>query len=767
MKVHDSELRHESAAAHVTGKAMYVADMESTGNVLAGRVVFSPHARARIVSYDLSAARKIAGVYAVLDYHAIPGHNQLNALANDEPCLAKETVNCIGQAMFLIAADSDETAILAEKSIEVEYEILEPVLDIQQAKKLNQKLAPARTIQCGSPDQELENSPYRLNGSLTIGGQEHWYLETQSALCVPGEQPFMTVYASSQNPTETQLVVAEVLGLDAGEVVCEVKRMGGGFGGKETQANHIAAWAALLAYACAKPVKMVLFRDDDQKYTGKRHRFEAEYEIGFDETGKILAYRVNLDGDAGMATDLSMAILERALFHADSSYFVPHFSVKGTMWKTNLPSNTAFRGFGGPQGMLVIEHALDEVAAFLGMDAAELRFRNFYGLEERNVTPYQQTVDHNRLFMLYERLVESSSYFERKKSIAAFNARNLHVKRGIAMNPVKFGISFTTSFLNQAGALVNIYKDGTLLVNHGGTEMGQGLHTKIRQIAASELGLPLHKVHLSATNTSKVPNTSPTAASSGTDLNGMAVLDAVQTLKKRLFPVAKSLLDCPDCSFEQIAFMDGKVFEIGRPERTVSFQQLVDKAHKSQISLSATGFYGTPGLWFDRLAGKGNPFHYFAFGMAVSEVEIDVYTGMYRILRTDILHDAGKSINEAVDLGQVAGGFVQGAGWCTTEVLRYNDKGQLLNHSPDTYKIPSMGDMPAEFNVHLLSDAPNPMAVRQSKAVGEPPFMLAFSVWLALKDAIRAANPSADLKNFRLPATNEVVLLAVKGFMQD
>lgn len=767
MRGFDAEFQHESAAAHVTGKAMYVADMETTGNVLTGRVVFSPHAHARILAYDLTAARCLPGVYAVLDYSDIPGHNQLNALAMDEPCLAHETVNCIGQAVFLIAADSEETALLAEKSIKIDFELLEPVLDIQQARNKNQLLAPTRTIQRGNPVKAMDEAPFRLSGKLSIGGQEHWYLETQAAFCVPGEQPQMTVYASSQNPTETQLVVSEVLGLDAGEVVCEVKRMGGGFGGKETQANHLAAWTALLANACSRPVRMVLFRDDDQKFTGKRHRFEASYDIGFDDNGRIHAYSVNLDGDAGMATDLSMAILERALFHADSSYYIPHVSAKGTMWKTNLPSNTAFRGFGGPQGMLVIEHALNEVAAFLGKDPAKIQYINFYGLNERNVTPYQQLIEHNRLFMLYDRLMNSSSYFDRKQNIADFNAKNLLVKRGIAFSPVKFGISFTTSFLNQAGALVNIYKDGTVLVNHGGTEMGQGLHTKIRHIAANELGLPLNKVHLSATNTSKVPNTSPTAASSGTDLNGMAVLDAVQTLKKRLVPVINSILGTNEGTLEDFVFSGGKVFIEGRPELSVEFQTLVDRAHKSQISLSATGFYGTPGLWFDKESGKGNPFHYFAFGMAVSEVEIDVLTGMHRLIRTDILHDAGKSINEAIDLGQVAGGFIQGVGWCTTEVLRYNEKGQLLNHSPDTYKIPSIGDMPVDFYLQLLTDAPNPLAVKQSKAVGEPPFMLAFSVWLALKEAIRAAKPSANLTNFSLPASNEVILLALKGYLQD
>ncbi|MBS4058782.1 MAG: xanthine dehydrogenase molybdopterin binding subunit [Bacteroidetes bacterium] len=755
-------ITHESAVSHVTGKAVYVADMHIGEQMLTGKVVFSPFAHARIVSVDFTEALKVNGVVDILDFRRIPGINQLNPLTHDEPCLAEEKVNCIGQAILLIAAENEHAAIEAEKKITIIYDPLEPVLTIQQAREKGTALAKTRKIETGKPEESLLKASHILEGELKIGGQEHWYLETQSALCVPDENREMMVYASSQNPSETQHVVSEVLGLQANQVVCEVKRMGGGFGGKETQASHVAAWSALLANATGRPVKIVLFRDDDQKYTGKRHPFEASYKIGFSDEGTIVSYILDLHADAGMATDLSMAILERALFHADSSYYIPNMRVTGTMWKTNLPSNTAFRGFGGPQGMAVIEHAIDRVARYLGKDAAEIRYRNFYGLNKRNVTHFGQLIENNRLFQLWDALIDSSDYNKRRTEINGFNQKHFYIKRGIALTPVKFGISFTTAFLNQAGALVNIYKDGTVLVNHGGTEMGQGLHTKIKQIAALEFGLPLEKINLSPTNTSKVPNTSPTAASSGTDLNGMAVKNAIDKIKIRLDSLAKQLLSENEIASGELVYHDGLVFLSNMPDKKITFKELVIKAHLSQISLSATGFYGTPGLYYDKEKGRGNPFHYFAFGMAVSEVEVDILTGMSKVLRTDILHDAGESLNQDIDLGQVAGAFIQGVGWCTTETLRYNSQGQLLNHSPDTYKIPGIGDVPDDFRVELLKNAPNPQTVRQSKAVGEPPFMLAFSVWLAIKDAISAvANHSVE-PDFALPANNETILLSIE-----
>ncbi len=764
MMQNKSKRPHESAVGHVTGEAVYVADMQPSENTLVGRVVFSPLAHACIIGYDLSAALKLRGVVDILDHTRIPGINQLNHLVHDEPCLAKDLVNCIGQAMFLIAACDEETAIQAEKLIKIRFKELKPVLTLEEAIEKNMKLAPTKRIACGHPEKAMKSSKHRLKGSLKIGGQEHWYLETQAAMCVPGENREMKVYASSQNPSETQQVVAGVLGLKANQVECEVKRMGGGFGGKETQANHLAAWAALLADATRSPVKISLFRDDDQKYTGKRHRFLSKYEIGFDQDGLITAYIVDMNGDAGMATDLSMAILERALFHAENCYYIPNMMATGTMWRTNLPSNTAFRGFGGPQGMAVIEQAIDRIARFLNIDAAEVRYRNFYGIDTHNKTHYGQVVERNRLFTMWDKLIKSSDYKNRRNEVNEYNNQHKHYKKGLALTPVKFGISFTTSFLNQAGALVNLYKDGTLLVNHGGTEMGQGLHTKILQIACLESGIPMDQIKVNATNTSKVPNTSPTAASSGTDLNGMAVRDAIHKILGRLRPVAAKLLHLASSEKmdDAILFKDGFAIDVNNTDNRVAMTELAKQAHKDMVSLSATGYYATPGLNFDKEAGKGHPFHYFAFGMAVSEVLVDTLTGMHRSLRTDIIHDVGDSINEAIDRGQVVGGFIQGVGWCTTETLRWADDGKLLNHSPDTYKIPGIGDLPEDLRVELLDRAPNPNVIRKSKAVGEPPFMLAFSTWMAIKDAISAVSDHKFEPEFELPANNELILLSIK-----
>jgi xanthine dehydrogenase large subunit len=762
MNMENQKIHHESAIHHVTGEAIYAGDIHPGEEMLIGRVVYSPHAHAEILDYDFSEALKVKGVWDILDYRRIPGHNELNPLAHDEPCLAQGKVHCVGQAIFLIAAENELAAVEAEKKIRINYNTLPAILSIDEAIAANKTLAPPRKIETGDPEKALKESKHVLEGSLKTGAQEHWYLETQAAVCIPGENREMTVLASSQNPTETQLIVAEVLGLQSNEVVCEVKRMGGGFGGKETQGNHIAAWAALLAHHTHRPVKMVLFRDDDQKITGKRHRFQSKYKIGFDDEGVINSYIVEMHGDAGMAKDLSLAILERALFHAENAYYIPNMRVTGTMWKTNLPSNTAFRGFGGPQGMAVIENVIDRIARYLNKDAAEIRHNNFYGMLDRNITHYSQPVLNNRLFMIWDRLVISSDYFERRRHINDFNRQNEFVKRGLALTPVKFGISFTTSFLNQAGALVLIYKDGTVLVNHGGTEMGQGLHTKIWQIAASEFGLPYDKIKVNATNTSKVPNTSPTAASSGTDLNGMAVKNAIDILKSRLEPCAKNMVsELFGSEPESLAYQDGYIADTANPDHKISFEKLVQQAHLDQISLSTTGYYRTPDIFFDREKGKGTPFYYFAYGMAVSEVEVDVLTGKTRLLRSDILHDVGDSINEGIDLGQVTGGFIQGLGWCTTEVVRWDKEGRLLNHSPDTYKIPGIGDMPEVFNVELLQDAPNPAVIKKSKAVGEPPFMLAFSVWLAIKDAISAVENHEAEPYFELPASNEVILLSI------
>jgi len=761
------QIPHESAALHVTGEALYIDDLPSSPSLLIGRVVYSPYAHARIVSYDLTKAREAPGVVAVLSAKDIPGHNQMGPVVKDEPCLAAEGVTFIGQAVFLIAARTDAQCRAAEKLIDVKYVPLEAILTLEEAIAANNLLGPPRRMQRGDVEVALGSAPHVLKGELRTGAAEHWYLETQAALCVPGEGPEMTVYSSSQNPSETQKLVAEVLGVKKKDVVVEVRRIGGGFGGKETQGNHVACWSALLCRATGCPVKIRLFRDEDMIMTGKRHRFLTRYEVGFDDQGKLLGVKFELNSDAGAATDLSFAIMERAMFHCDNAYYVPAIDVTARVWRTNLPSNTAFRGFGGPQAMAAMETVIDRVARYLHKDAAEIRQANFYGLEQDNVTHYGQVVENNRLHTIFDQLMKSSEYAARRKAVQEFNAANEFWKKGLALTPVKFGISFTTSHLNQAGALVNIYSDGTVLVNHGGTEMGQGLHTKIQQIAATELGISIDRVRVNATNTSKVPNTSPTAASTGTDMNGMAVKQAVETLKDRIAECVAALFNERDPSAVHTAkgdccFESDVIFDSRHPERRIGFAEAIPQVIVRRVSLSATGFYRTPGIGWDKTKGVGTPFRYYAFGMAVSEVLVDTLTGAMTLLRTDILHDAGDSINPGIDTGQIEGGYIQGLGWCTTEEIKWDSAGNLMTHSPDTYKIPTAKDIPIDFRVTLLEQATNPNAIYGSKTVAEPPFMLGLSTWMAIKDAISAVANHTVEPEYALPATNEVILLSIE-----
>jgi xanthine dehydrogenase molybdopterin binding subunit len=668
--------------------------------------------------------------------------------------------------MFLIAAETEAQARAAEKLIKVEYELLEPILTIEQAIEKNNLLGPPRTMKRGDADSVLVSAPHILEGEIRTGAQEHWYLETQISLSIPGEHNEMSVFSGTQNPTETQILVAEVLGIPFNEVVVEIRRMGGAFGGKETQANHVACWSALLAQATKRPVKIRLFRDDDMIMTGKRHRFLTRYEVGFDDNGKLLALKLELNSDGGAATDLSFAIMERAMLHADNAYFVPNMTVLARVWKTNLPSNTAFRGFGGPQGMAAIEAIIDRIARYLKKDALDIRYANFYGIETNDITHYGQKIENNRLSVIYNQLMKSSEYYKRRSEVIVFNASHEFIKKGLACTPVKFGISFTTTYLNQAGALVNVYTDGTILVNHGGTEMGQGLHTKIQQIAASEFGVSLGRVKVNATNTSKVPNTSATAASSGTDLNGAAVKNAIDILKSRIAEeMAKVFLEKnpgnPTIQ-NNILFQEDNIFDSAHPERSMKFDEVMNLMRLRQISLSSTGYYHTPEIGWDKQKGWGKPFYYYSFGMCVSEILLDILTGRHTLLRVDILHDAGKSLNPLIDRGQIEGGFIQGVGWCTTEEIKWDDKGRLMTHSPDTYKIPTVQDIPKDFRVEFLQGYPNPVTIRQSKTVAEPPFMYGLSTWLAIKDALSAIRDHKIEPDFSLPATNEVILLAIE-----
>lgn len=762
-----NDIPHESAIWHVTGEAVYVDDIEMGLQMLTGRVVYSPHPHAKILSFDVAEARKVPGVHAVLCAGNIPGSNQMGPVVKDEFCLATDTVAFIGQAMFLIAAESEERCREAEAKIKIEFEPLDPILDIETAMSRASLLGPAASISRGEPAAALRAAPRTIRGELRTGAQEHWYLETQVCLCVPREGREMSVYSSTQHPSETQALVAGVLGVGKNDVTVEVRRIGGGFGGKETQANHIACWSALLAHATRRPVKIRLSRDDDMIMTGKRHPFLIRYEAGFDDDGTLLVASFDLNSDGGAATDLSFAIMERAMLHVDNSYFIPNLSVTGHVWKTNLPSNTAMRGFGGPQGMAAIETVIDRIARELKKDSADIRSRNFYGAGGRDVTHYGQTIENNRLPMLYDQLLRTSDYVRRRKAVDEFNAAHEFEKKGLALTPVKFGISFTTSFLNQAGALVNVYRDGTILVNHGGTEMGQGLHTKMRQVAAAEFGVDLAKVRISPTDTSKVPNTSATAASSGADLNGMAIKNAIDTLKARIAGAISIVFTertpgAPTAP-EAVVFQNDTIIDSVHPDRRMGFADAVALMHLRQIGLSATGYYRTPEIGWDKRKGKGKPFHYYAFGMAVTEVTVDMLTGCHTLDRVDILHDVGDSLNPGIDIGQVEGGYVQGVGWCTTEEIKWDRHGRLLTHSPDTYKIPAATDMPTEFRVSLLEGMPNPRSIRRSKAVAEPPFMLALSAWLAIKDAISAAADHALEPEYSLPATNEVILLSIEG----
>ena len=754
---------HESAHKHVTGEAMYVDDQ--TNGMLEVWPVCSPHARAKIVKRDATAARQMPGIQAVLLAEDIPGVNDVG-MKHDEPLLASSEVLFHSQLVAIVVGDSQEACRAAAERVVVEYEPLAPILTLRDAVAKGSFHNEPNFIRRGDAEQRLASAPLTLEGEFELGGQEHFYLETNAAWAERGEDGSIFVASSTQHPSEVQQVISHVLHLPSNQVVVRMPRMGGGFGGKETQAAIPAALAALATHHTGQPVRVRFNRDQDMAITGHRHPFLARFKIGFDEAGLLRAAQVHLTSNGGWSQDLSQAVTDRALFHLDNSYYIPAVEFRGQVAKTNLSSNTAFRGFGGPQGMLVMEEVLDRIARRLGLPPEVVRERNLYhGKGETNTTHYGQEIEDNRLQTIWQELKKSAELEQRRKEIAAWNTTHPHTKRGLAMTPVKFGISFTVTHLNQAGAFVLIYQDGTVQLNHGGTEMGQGLHTNVILIAAQELGVNVENIRVMPTSTDKVPNTSATAASAGTDLNGAAMQNACEILRVRLAPVAQGLLKEKlggEPQLENISFADGEVFDRTQSRTRLSFADVVKKAYLARVSLSATGYYATPGIHWDRNAGRGKPFHYFANGAAVAEVEVDGFTGMLRVLRVDILHDVGDSVNEGVNRGQIEGGFVQGMGWLTAEELLWNDKGVLLTHSPDTYKIPAVGDMPQSFNVALLKNAAQKSVVHGSKAVGEPPLMLAISVREAIRDAVAAFGPGRREVSLASPATCEAIWMAVQ-----
>jgi xanthine dehydrogenase molybdopterin binding subunit/xanthine dehydrogenase small subunit len=756
-------LRHDSAVGHVTGRALYVDDTAQRRPMLEVWPVMAPHARAKITRRDATKARACAGIAAVLLAEDIPGENNVGPVRPDEPMLATDEIQFHGQIVAIVVGDSIRACRAAAALVEVDYVPLPPLLGVRAAMAAGSFHAPPHELVRGDVTAALAAAPHVLEGEFEFGGQEHFYLETQAAWAEAGEDGTMLVHSSTQHPSEIQNIVAEVLHVARHKVVVQSPRMGGGFGGKETQGNGPAAIVALAALKTGRPVRWQLDRDVDMTFTGKRHPFWAKFKVGYDGEGRLLGSQVELVSDGGWSMDLSQAICDRALFHLDNAYFIPAVRFTGRIAKTNVTSHTAFRGFGGPQGMLVVEEIVARVAGRLGLAPEVVRARNFYhGAGETNTTHYREDLGINRIQDVWNRVLTEAGFAERRRAIAAWNAQSGRVKRGLAVTPVKFGISFTLKHYNQAGALVLIYPDGSVQVNHGGTEMGQGLNAKMLGVAMRELGVSAEKIRLMPTSTDKVPNTSPTAASSGADLNGAAVRNACEILRERLRPVAAQLLGADETETRELDFAGDAVTVRGQPVRGVAFAAVCQRAYLERVSLSTTGFYKTPGIHWDWAKAAGRPFHYFSYGASVSEVEVDGYTGMHRVRRVDIVHDVGDSLNPGIDRGQIEGGFVQGMGWLTREELKWDAKGRLLTHSASTYQIPAFSDAPVEMNVTLLPMAAQPNTIHGSKAVGEPPLMLAFSVREAIRDAVAHFGAPGGEVLLASPATGEAIFAAVQ-----
>jgi len=751
-----ASVRHDSAAGHVSGGALYLDDIPNVPSALEAALVLSPHPHARIVSIDVSAALALPGVAAAISARDIPGKNDIGPIRPDEPLLPLELAEYEGQPLVAIAASTLDQARTAAKLVRIDYELLEPVLSVEEAIERRQFLTPPQIMRRGDADAALKCAKHRLSGELRCGGQDHFYLEGQIAIATPGEGRDMHVFSSTQHPTEVQHGVAHLLGIPFNAVTCEVRRMGGGFGGKESQATLIAGIAAVLAWKTRRPVKLRLPRDDDMRATGKRHPFLFRYDVGFDDSGAIEGLDLTVAANGGNVADHTPAVLTRALCHSDNCYWLPNLRFTGYACKTNIVSNTAFRGYGGPQGMFVIETMIEIVARHLGKTPEEIRRRNFYGVGTKDITPYGMKVEDNIVERVIDELDRHVDLAAWRENIVAFNKTSPVIRKGLATMPVKFGISFNRPALNQAGALVHVYTDGSVTLNHGGTEMGQGLFIKVAQVVAEAFQIDIGNIRITPTSTGKVPNTSPTAASSGSDLNGMAALNAAEQIKARMTDVAAEQFGV---TAGEIVFAQNRIYA---GNRSMSFAELAALSWEKRVSLSATGYYRTPKIHWDFATNTGRPFYYFTYGVAAAEVAVDTLTGESRVLRAELVQDCGQSLNPAIDLGQIEGAFVQGMGWLTTEELVWDDKGRLRTHGPSTYKIPGSRDVPPVFNVRILPDAPNrEETVFRSKAVGEPPLMLALSVWLAIRDAISSLSGYRLSGRLDAPATPERVLAAV------
>ena len=746
---------HESAHLHVAGTATYTDDIPELAGTLHAALGMSARAHARIKSMSLDKVRAAPGVVAVLTAEDIPAANECGPIIHDDPILANGLVQFIGQPMFVVVATSHDAARRAARLGNVEYEDLAPVLSPEAAHRAGSYVLPPMHLTRGEPSSHIAGAAHREQGNIRLGGQEQFYLEGQIAYAAPKENDGMHVWCSTQHPTEMQHAVAHMLGWHAHQVLVECRRMGGGFGGKESQSAMFACCAALAAWKLLCPVKLRPDRDDDMMITGKRHDFVFDFEVGHDADGRIDGVSVEMVSRAGFSADLSGPVMTRAICHFDNAYWLPNVQIDGYCGKTNTQSNTAFRGFGGPQGAFAIEYILDNVARTVGRDALDVRRANLYGKTERNVTPYGQTVEDNVIHELLDELEASSAYRERREATRAFNAGSPVLKKGIAITPVKFGISFNVAHFNQAGALVHVYNDGSVLVNHGGTEMGQGLNTKVAMVVAHELGIRLERVRVTATDTSKVANTSATAASTGTDLNGKAAQDAARQIRERLaaFAARQAGVDADSVQFGDDLVVAG--------ELRLDFSDLARQAYVSRVQLWSDGFYTTPKLYWDQSKLQGRPFYYYAYGAACSEVLVDTLTGEWRLLRADVLHDAGRSLNPAIDIGQVEGGFIQGMGWLTTEELWWNKDGKLMTHAPSTYKIPTVNDCPEAFTVRLFENDNAEDSIHRSKAVGEPPLLLPFSVFFAIRDAVASVGDYKVNPPLVAPATSEAILDAV------